>query len=91
MLRASGALTTLNPDTIPDIPPGTKEMHGILPQDSIAWLPGDNLILFLTNSEDATEDILWVAERDGKNPIKLYEGSIEQIELSPDCKLRFWL
>lgn len=83
----SGVLTTLNPDTVPDIPPGTKEMHGILPQDSIAWLPGDNLILFLTNGEDATEDILWVAERDGTNPIKLYEGSIEQIELSPDGQI----
>jgi Tol biopolymer transport system component len=80
----SGDISRLNSETIPEIPEGTDETHGILPLKSIAWLPGDRLILFLTNGESAEKDILWAVETNGTNPIRLYEDNIQEIALSPD-------
>jgi hypothetical protein len=80
----TGSITNLDSSTLVEIPEGTIEPHGILPKDAIAWLPGDNLILFLTNSSSEVADILWLMESDGSNPVKLYEGNIKELQLSPD-------
>lgn len=79
----SGEITQLDSESVEEFSKGTIDTDGILPPDSIAWLPGDNLILMVTNSEEATHDILWVIEPDGKNPLKLVQGNIQQIQLSP--------
>lgn len=83
----SNEVTQLNAQTVSVIPEGTIEAHGLLPYDIIAWLPGDKLILFLTNSGSEEDDILWLMEPDGSNPIEIYRGSIQQIQLSPDGKM----
>lgn len=80
----SSEVTQLDSELVAEFPTGTNELHGLLPSDSIAWLPGDKLILMLTNSDKSTEDLLWAVEPDGSNPLKLYQGSIQQIEVSPN-------
>lgn len=82
-----GVVTEYNQDTVSQLSAGTDRPHGILPKQSIAWLPGDNLLLFLTNSESADKDILWIMEADGSNLEQLYEGPIQQVTLSPDGKM----
>lgn len=83
---ASGDVTYLNSQTVPIIPVGTDDIIGTLPNNSIAWLPGDNLILFLTRTEAIDEQILWLIESNGANPIELLRNDIKQIELFPDGK-----
>ncbi|MCP5100804.1 MAG: hypothetical protein GY943_35080 [Chloroflexi bacterium] len=85
--RESSDVITFNQDNITQFSPGVDDVHGLMPNRSIAWLPGDNLILFLTNSDSKEADILWVMAPDGSNLMELYEGAIKQIELSPDGKM----
>lgn len=84
---ATGVITEYSQNTVTLFSPGSDHPHGILPKRSIAWLPGDNLLLFLTNSESADKDILWVMAADGSNLRPLYEAPIKQITLSPDGKM----
>ncbi|MCB0016256.1 MAG: PD40 domain-containing protein [Anaerolineales bacterium] len=82
----SGEVTYFDAQNFYEIPQGVLELHGIRPRDSIAWLPGDKIILFLTNSESETEDILWRVEVESGNLTKMYQANIKQIALSPDGK-----
>ncbi len=82
----SGEVTQFDSRIFPEIPEGTKELHGIRPRNSVAWLPGDKIILFLTNSESEAEDILWSFEVESSNLTKMYQANIKHIALSPDGK-----
>lgn len=83
---ATGQVEYIDNHLIPQIPASERELHATLPIDSLTFLPGDNIILFLTNSESETADILWGLVLETHELIELYRGNIKQIELSPDGK-----
>lgn len=80
----TGEVTRLDAATVPAIPAGYMESDEFLAAEAIAWFPGDRLIAFLMNSHSASEDILWVMEPDGSNPIHLHRGAINHMALAPD-------
>jgi Tol biopolymer transport system component len=80
----TGQTLEINQDTHVEIPPGTMEVYVPSVKASLAWLPGDRLILFLTNAHTPYQNILWAVEADGSNLMSLYKGDIQQIAMAPD-------
>jgi Tol biopolymer transport system component len=82
----SGTITEFGAATFAEVPQEITELHGITPTASIAWLPGDNLILFLTNSKSGDRDILWLMGTNDSHLTRLYEANFQQLALAPSGK-----
>lgn len=82
----SGIVTAeFTPDTHPQIPAYSAplDLNHALPNNTVAWLPGDNLILFMTKGESQTQNILWAASLKTRQLIRIREGQLKDMAVSP--------
>ena len=81
-------VTKYNPDNVVVFPKQSRELTADLSERNVAWLPGDQLVIFVTKGNSPNHDLLWVMTADGRDLTQLYEGDLRGIALKPDGR---WL
>lgn len=84
---SADTVTKFDAGTVSVFPKVEPRMDHDLSEKNIAWLPGDQLLLFVTRGRDLRHDLLWAMAPDGTKLQKLFEGNLHGIALNPDGKL----